>query len=164
MVKKVTFFFVAILVSPSLYAAGFFCAPGNVRCLSAAIIQAHSAPAENTTILEPGISMVTMIDNDRPTDLPSITNRITIRGTVTELKFIERDAAAPVAAAVPSLTKAPTVTNSTVADNSSIDAIDLNGDGGCSYSCTLTIINGTVMYNSSMDFSETRGDRVAAMR
>ena len=63
------------------HGADFFCSAGNVPCIIAAIDAGNWNGQDNNIILEPGIYLVTAVNNtvDGPNGLPSVKGRFTIR-------------------------------------------------------------------------------------
>jgi hypothetical protein len=78
----------------AVHAAEFFCPPGDVTCMIAAINKANvNGQLKNTIRLAADTYTLTTVDNnvDGPNSLPSITSTLTIRGAGAQTTIIERD-------------------------------------------------------------------------
>jgi hypothetical protein len=72
-----------LLFERAAYSADFTCASGDTACLIAAINVANSNGEDNTIFLEAGEYILGVVNNntDGPNGLPSITGKMSIRGT-----------------------------------------------------------------------------------
>src|SRR5688500_2559724 len=95
----VTLTLIALWGIKTAYAAEFFCSPGDVSCLIAAINEANQNGEENTINLSAGTYTLTSIDNigtiSSRNGVPRIASAMIINGESAETTIIERDPGAP---------------------------------------------------------------------